>query len=103
MLLLEAGFLSIFLDGSLPRMWLLRWLLFRLMFLSGAVKLLSGDETWRSLTALEYHYYTQPLPTPVAWYMQQMPAGFQHASTAFVFVVELLVPLLKPPQQPHPG
>ena len=42
--------------------------------LSGAVKLLSGDATWRNLTALEYHYWTQPLPTPVAWYAAQLPA-----------------------------
>ena len=43
------------------------WLLFRLMFMSGVVKLESGDPTWRSLTALDYHYWTQPLPNPMAW------------------------------------
>jgi hypothetical protein len=47
----------------------LRWLLFRLMFESGAVKLLSGDPSWRHFTALSFHYETQPLPTPLAWYM----------------------------------
>jgi lipase maturation factor 1 len=93
-LLLEAGFLAIFL-GNLPLViWLFRWLLFRLVFLSGAVKLLSGDLTWRSLTALNYHYETQPLPTPLAWYMHQLPAGFQKLSVAVVLIVELGAPLL---------
>ncbi len=93
-LLTETGFLAIFADGSPGRTWLFRWLLFRLMFMSGAVKLLSGDPSWRGLTALGYHYETQPLPTPVAWYMYQLPAWFQKASTAFVFLVELAVPFL---------
>jgi len=93
-LLTEAGFLAIFADASPGRTWLFRWLLFRLTFMSGLVKLLSGDPTWRDLTALSYHYETQPLPTPVAWYMYQLPAWFQKASTVFVFFVELLVPFL---------
>jgi predicted DCC family thiol-disulfide oxidoreductase YuxK len=111
-LLLEIGFLAIFLapwrlleppwrsgdSGNSPVsttvLWLGRWLLFRLMFLSGAVKLLSGDVAWRNLTALEYHYWTQPLPTPVAWHAAQLPAWFQRASVAGVFALELGVPFL---------
>jgi hypothetical protein len=93
-LLCEAGFLAIFADVARVRIWLFRWLLFRLMFFSGMVKLLSADTTWRGLSALTYHYYTQPLPTPLAWYMQQLPAWFQKASVGFVFVVELAVPFL---------
>jgi lipase maturation factor 1 len=91
-LLTEAGFLAIFADGSPGRTWLFRWLLFRLMFMSGLVKLLSGDPAWRDLTALEYHYETQPLPTPLAWYMYQLPGWCQKSSAAFVFLVELAVP-----------
>jgi lipase maturation factor 1 len=109
LLLLEAGFLAIFLASWRPLdppwhpapfpgknsvLWLGRWLLFRLIFLSGCVKLLSGDTAWRDLTALEYHYWTQPLPTPVAWYAAQLPAWFQKASTVAVFVLELGVPFL---------
>jgi Lipase maturation factor len=94
LLLLEAGFLAIFLDGTAPRAWLAWWLVFRLMFLSGCVKLMSGDPTWRHLTALRYHYETQPLPTPIAWYMFQLPGWFQSISTAIVFVAELGFPLL---------
>ena len=106
-LLLEAGFLAIFLapghlwprrssksdPPAVPR-WLLWLLLFRLMFSSGVIKLASGDPTWRNLTALEYHYYTQPLPTPIAWYVHLAPPWFQHASTLFVFFVELAIPFL---------
>ncbi len=106
-LLLEAGFLAIFFaplrlwpnlarEAPPPRivLWLLRWLLFRLMFASGAVKLLSGDATWHDLTALTLHYETQPLPTALAWFAHQLPVGLQKASCAAMFGVELVVPLL---------
>ncbi len=94
MLLLEAGFLAIFLGSSKGMIFLFRWLLFRLTFLSGAVKLLSHDRTWRNLDALNFHYWTQPLPTPIAWYMQQLPSGFQRFSTAAVLLIELPIPFL---------
>lgn len=94
MLLLETGFLAIFLESSGIVVWLYRLLVFRLMFSSGMVKLLSGDPSWRDLTALAYHYFTQPLPTPVAWYYAKMPAWFHTYSTAAVFVIELAVPFL---------
>lgn len=106
-LLLETGFLAIFLaplglrsslahDGEPRReaVWLLRWLVFRLMFSSGAVKLLSGDPTWRSLTALDYHYWTQPLPTWIAWYASHLPHALQAASCVVMFAIELVVPML---------
>jgi hypothetical protein len=75
-------------------------LLFKLMFLSGATKLLSGDPTWRSLTALDYHFETQPLPTWLAWYAHQLPPGVHRLATATMFVVELAAPwlLLAPPR-----
>jgi hypothetical protein len=113
-LLLETGFLAIFLAPwqaleppwqmarfkaaspapSMIVIWLLRWLLFRLMFESGMVKLASGDPTWASLTALNYHYFTQPLPTTLAWYAQQLPEWFQKLSVGGVFFIELLMPFL---------
>jgi lipase maturation factor 1 len=93
-LLLETGFLAIFLGNSKLVVFLFRWLLFRLTFLSGAVKLMSHDPAWRNLTALSYHYWTQPLPTPVAWYWNQLPVRFHRFSTAMVFVIELGVPFL---------
>ena len=93
-LLLEAGFLAVFLGSEVAIVKLFRWLLCRLIFLSGAVKLLSHDTTWRHLTALPVHYQTQPLPTPLAWYFYQLPGWFQRMSVTFVFFVELVVPLL---------
>jgi hypothetical protein len=92
-LLLEAGFLAVFLGTEVVIVKLFRWLLCRLMFLSGAVKLLSGDPAWRHLAALPVHYQTQPLPTPLAWYFYQLPAWFHRISVGFVFFVELVVPL----------
>jgi predicted DCC family thiol-disulfide oxidoreductase YuxK len=106
-LLLEAGFLSIFLTPLqlLPKsssetppskiiLWLLRLLLFKLMFSSGCVKLASGDPNWRNLTALTFHYYTQPLPTWIAWYANQLPLWFQKFSCIGMFTIELGAPFL---------
>jgi predicted DCC family thiol-disulfide oxidoreductase YuxK len=89
-LLLEVGFLAIFLTGgSSIIVWLFRWLVFRYMFLAGIVKLLSGDSAWAGLTALEYHFWTQPLPTPLAWYAAQLPAWLLIGATAAALIVEL--------------
>jgi hypothetical protein len=74
--------------------WLLRFFIFRFMFASGAVKLLSGDPTWANLTALQYHFETQPLPTPLAWYIQQLPAVVLKGMAVMMFVSELVAPLL---------
>ena len=89
-LLLEVGFLAIFLTGgSRIVVWLFRWLVFRYVFLAGIVKLLSGDPTWHNLTALEYHFWTQPLPTPLAWYAAQLPAWLLIGGTAATLLIEL--------------
>jgi len=93
-LLLETGFIAIFLRPSLPRVWLFQWLLFRLMFESGIVKLTSHDVSWHNLTALAFHYQTQPLPTIFAWAAAKFPLWFQEASAAMVFVIELALPFL---------
>ena len=90
LLLLETGFLAIFLaGGSRIVVWLYRWLVFRYFLLAGAVKLLSGDATWHDLTALEYHFWTQPLPTPLAWYAAQLPPWSLVAGTAVTLGIEL--------------
>ena len=94
-LILEVGLLAIFLtSGSRIIIWLFRWLLFRFMLLSGLVKLLSHDPSWAHLTALEYHYETQPLPTPLAWYAHQFPEWFQQLSVLSMLGIELLLPWL---------
>ena len=109
-LLLETGFVAIFrgavgvalevlADPHPPRLaiWLVWWLLFRLMFESGAVKLTWNDwrsgagrspvaNTWESLTALDYHYWTQPLPIWTSWYAAKLPEWFQKLSVVVVLV-----------------
>jgi Lipase maturation factor len=94
-LLLESGFLAIFLTPRSRVMILLfRWLLFRLRFMSGLSKLTLGDPTWSGLTALNYYFQVQPLPTPLAWYANQLPEWLLKVGTAGTLVVELLVPLM---------
>ena len=70
------------------------WLLFRLIFRSGYVKLASGDPTWADLTALQYHYWSQPLPTVLGWYAAQLPTWFQKLSCLAMFAIELGAPFL---------
>ncbi|MBV9441106.1 MAG: lipase maturation factor family protein, partial [Acidobacteriaceae bacterium] len=79
-ILLEACFFAIFLGGSrvtpqqIP-IWLFRWLLFRIMFGAGLIKL-RGDECWRNLTCLKYYYETQPMPNPLSWFAHWGPEWF---------------------------
>ena len=80
--LLEAGFVALLLSiATMPGIWLSRWLLFRFMFMSGVVKLASGDPNWWNLSALSYHFLTQPLPTPLAWYAAKLPPGVLRVAT----------------------
>jgi hypothetical protein len=95
-LLLEIGFLAIFLgssDTSPPQLviWLLRWVLFRVMFGAGLIKL-RGDACWRDLTCLFYHYETQSLPNPLSWYFHRLPALAQKGSVLWTHGVELIAP-----------
>jgi len=104
MLLLETGFLAVFLaplgrPGPFPRttppspvvIALLRWLLFRLMLGAGLIKL-RGDPCWRDLTCLFFHYETQPNPNPLSWYLHQLPPWVHRLEVLFNHVVELLAP-----------
>jgi predicted DCC family thiol-disulfide oxidoreductase YuxK len=94
-LILEVGLFAVFLTaGSRILIWLYRWLLFRFMLLSGLVKLLTHDPSWAHLTALNYHYETQPLPTPLAWYAHLLPDWFQQLSVLSMFGIELVLPWL---------
>ena len=106
-LLLETGLLAILyapftwrsrvaMDPEPPALvrWVLWFLAFKLTFLSGITKILSGDRTWANWTALTYHYETQPIPAWTSWYAHQLPASVHYWSTAGMFVIELLVPWL---------
>uniref|UniRef100_A0A1B6DGU2 Lipase maturation factor n=1 Tax=Clastoptera arizonana TaxID=38151 RepID=A0A1B6DGU2_9HEMI len=110
-LLLEAGFLCVLLSplrykpGTKRRpspaapsdhvtFWLVRWLIFRLMFSSGIVKLTSGCPSWWGLTALNVHFESMCIPTPLAWYCHHMPAWFLQINTVFAEVAEIFLPPL---------
>ncbi len=71
--------------------WLTRLVLFRFMFLSGFVKLASGDPSWADGTALAYHFETQPLPTALAWYAHHAPAALLEAAVAATLLIELVL------------
>ena len=103
-MLLEAGFLSLFLgpSGFFPglgvrhpparaAMFLLLWEWFRIYFESGVVKLASGDPTWRNLTAMYEYYQNGPLPTWIGWYLQHLPNWFHVATAAATLVMELVL------------
>lgn len=93
--LLETGFAALLLSFStMPGIWLLRWLLFRFMFMSGVVKLLSADPNWWNLSALSYHFLTQPLPTPLAWDAAKLPPALLKFATGGMFFIELVLPFL---------
>ena len=97
-ILLEAGFFAIFLGSRqmappLVVIYLLRWLEFRVMFGAGLIKL-RGDPCWKSLTCLDYHYETQPMPNPLSWYFAHGPEWTRKAGVAFNHFSELLIPFL---------
>jgi hypothetical protein len=109
-LLLETGLLVVFyvpwarylgFDSSAPSRigrWLVWWLLFRLMFESGVVKLYGFDATgtnaWLDGTALDFHYFTQPIPVWTSWWIAQFPSWFHILSLIGVFAIELIAPFL---------
>lgn len=103
-LLCETGFLAIFLAPALrPRLLaasepppyivivLLRWLLFRLMFGAGLIKL-RGDPCWTELTCLDFHYETQPNPSPLSWFFHFAPAFTRSGGVLFNHFAELVAP-----------
>jgi lipase maturation factor 1 len=97
-LLLEVGFVAIFFSIQspppilfIPLLWLL---LFRLIFSSGLVKILSGCPAWGSLTAMHYHYETQPIPNRLAYYFHQQSELMAKGSVLFTYFLELFVPFM---------
>jgi hypothetical protein len=101
--LLETGLLAVFLCpvrgvAPLPRtrvpvvvVWLLRWLIFRVMIGAALIKL-RNDPCWRDLTCLDFHFETQPNPNPLAWYAHHAPHAVHVAGVLLNHVVELVVP-----------
>lgn len=94
-LLLEAGFLTVFLGPASVApptlgMWLLRWLLFRLEFGAGLIKM-RGDRCWRDLTCLAYHHETQPMPNPLSWWFHRLPPRLHRVETLANHATQLVV------------
>ncbi len=103
-LLLEAGFLTIFLGPAwtapaLPLVYLLRWLVFRLEFGAGLIKM-RGDRCWRDLTCLYYHHETQPMPNPLSWYFHHLPKPLHRLEVLGNHFAQLVVPWLLFAPQP---
>ena len=95
LLLLEAGFLALILTLAVkPGIWLLRWLMFRFMLVSGLVKIMSGDPSWLDLSALSYYFETQPLPSPLAWYAHDLPSEILSFGTGATLFIELFIVFL---------
>ncbi|NKZ13300.1 lipase maturation factor family protein [Mycolicibacterium septicum DSM 44393] len=95
-LLLEAGFLVMFLGNDdvgppLLVLWLARWLLFRVEFGAGLIKL-RGDPCWRNLTCLYYHHETQPMPGPLSWFFHHLPKPLHRIEVAGNHFAQLIVP-----------
>ena len=95
-LLLEAGFLAIFLGAGptapmLPLIYLYRWLVFRVEFGAGLIKL-RGDRCWRELTCLYYHHETQPMPNPLSWFFHHLPKPLHRVEVVGNFFAQVVVP-----------
>ncbi|XP_044755218.1 lipase maturation factor 2-like [Coccinella septempunctata] len=107
-LLLEVGFIALLVAPVLPgkkrgqkgsindsiRFWLLRWMLFRYLVTSGIIKFISGCPKWWSLTALNYHFQSMPLPSPLSWYAHQLPDWFLRLTSVYTNVTEIVLPFL---------
>ncbi|ETW22228.1 lipase maturation factor family protein [Mycobacterium gastri] len=95
-LLLETGFLMIFLGNArvappILTLWLVRWLLFRVEFGAGLIKM-RGDPCWRNLTCLYYHHETQPMPGPLSWFFHHLPKPLHRIEVAGNHFAQLVVP-----------
>jgi hypothetical protein len=106
-LLLETGFLAIFTGNAhtaapITVLFLLRWLLFRLEFGAGLIKL-RGDPCWRDLTCLYYHHETQPMPGPLSWYFHRLPRRLHKLEVLANHFTQLVVPFALFTPQPVAG
>ncbi|XP_028135672.1 lipase maturation factor 2 [Diabrotica virgifera virgifera] len=107
-LLLETGFLAIFVAPLLPgrrrgskgcpkdliSLWLVKWLLFRILFMSGTQKFINGDPVWWNLKGISRVYEVLPLPTPLSWYAYALPEWQLKLTQVFVNVAEIILPFL---------
>jgi hypothetical protein len=103
-LLLESGFLVAFLGSNevaapITTIVLIRWLVFRLEFGAGMIKM-RGDRVWRDLTALYYHHESQPMPGPLSWFFHHLPNWFHRLEVLGNHFSQLIVPFFLFAPQP---
>ncbi len=94
--LCEVGALAVFLGPArvappLLVVFLMRWMLFRLEFGAGLIKL-RGDPCWRDLTCLSFHHETQPMPNPFSWFFHHLPGPVHRLEVLGNHVAQLVVP-----------
>lgn len=97
-LLLEAGFLAIFLGNAstappLVVLLLFRWLVFRVELGAGLIKL-RGDRCWRELTCMDFHHETQPMPGPLSWYFHRLPRRLHRIEVLGNYAAQLVAPFM---------
>lgn len=102
-LLIEATFMALFVvpwkrlplwrahEPPAAARWLIIWVGFRLMFMSGVVKFASGDPTWANFTALDYHFETQPLPNSLSPFVHHLAPWVRHFACIAMLAIELFV------------
>jgi len=103
-LLCETGFLAIFLGNAqvpppITLVFLIRWLLFRVEFGAGLIKM-RGDPCWRDLTCLYYHHETQPMPNPLSWYFHRLPKRAHRLEVLGNHFAQLVAPIFLFAPQP---
>ncbi|MFF1548196.1 lipase maturation factor family protein [Streptomyces sp. NPDC058291] len=103
-LLLETGFLAVFLGNDevgppVLVLFLLRWILFRVEFGAGLIKM-RGDACWRKLTCLYHHHETQPMPGPLSRRFHRLPKPLHRVEAAANHLTQLVVPFLLFTPQP---
>ncbi|CAF3295058.1 unnamed protein product [Rotaria socialis] len=104
--ILETTFLGMFLvplyslskidrhsPPSILFIFLMRFLIARIMLGAGLIKI-RGDQCWRDLTCMQYHYETQPIPNAISYYLHQTPASFHKFEVLVNHFIELIAPFL---------
>ena len=70
-----------------------RWLAVRKMLGCGLCKYY-GSPMWRAGTAMDVHYWTQPLPNPLSSVMHHLPPVLHRLACVGTLIIEILLPAL---------
>ncbi|CAL2050359.1 unnamed protein product [Caenorhabditis brenneri] len=64
----------------------------RAIFMNGVTKLQSKCPAYWSLTALDYYFESQPLPTVFAWHAHQLPPYVKQVASLVMHYCEIILP-----------